>query len=75
MSPFINLNFLLKNLSLVRLPLELLSNIFNLEKESVLSSDFQIAVSKQLVNYWKQEFNYEKINNASRSINKYSILF
>ena len=43
---------------------ELLSNIFNLEKESVLSSDFQIAVSKQLVNYWKQEFNYEKINHV-----------
>jgi len=43
---------------------KLLERIFNLEKEAVLSSDFQIAVSKQLVNYWKREFNYEKINHV-----------
>ena len=43
---------------------KLLERIFDLEKEAVLSSDFQIAVSKQLVNYWKREFNYEKINHV-----------
>ena len=43
---------------------ELLERIFDLEKEAVLSSDFQIAVSRQIVNYWKREFNYEKINHV-----------
>lgn len=36
----------------------MLSEILNLEKEVVINSDYRIAVSEQLVNYWKKEFNY-----------------
>lgn len=36
----------------------LINEIFDLEKESVLNSDFRISVSEQLVNYWQKEFEY-----------------
>lgn len=34
------------------------NEIFSLEKKAVLESDFRLAVSQALVNYWKKEFNY-----------------
>lgn len=37
---------------------KMLSDIFNLEKESVLKSDYRIAVSNKLVEYWYSEFGY-----------------
>ena len=43
---------------------ELVSTIFDLEKEAVLSSGFRIAVSEQLIQYWKREFNYEDTNHV-----------
>lgn len=36
----------------------LLNSIFELEKQCVLQSDYRIAVSNELVNYWKNEFDY-----------------
>lgn len=35
------------------------ASIFELEKRAVLESDFKIAVSSRLINYWKDEFGYE----------------
>jgi hypothetical protein len=37
---------------------EMLGQIFSLEKEAVLLSDFRIAVSQKLVSYWLNEFGY-----------------
>lgn len=34
------------------------AEIFELEKEAVLNSDYRIAVSEQLVEYWKRSFSY-----------------
>ncbi len=39
---------------------QLLNEIENLEKEVVLKSDFRIAISNALVNYWQINFNYQK---------------
>ncbi len=46
-----------KEYSVVNHP-ALINDIFKLEKESVLNSDFRIAVSEQLVKYWQKEFGY-----------------
>jgi glycosyltransferase involved in cell wall biosynthesis len=43
---------------------QLVNEIFELEKETVLKSDYKIAVSEQLVNYWKREFKYEGTNHV-----------
>lgn len=43
---------------------KLVNEIFELEKEAVLKVDYRIAVSEQLVNYWKKEFNYEETNHV-----------
>lgn len=37
---------------------KMLSEIFYLEKEAVLNSDYRIAVSNKLIEYWKDEFGY-----------------
>ncbi len=37
---------------------DLLSSIFELEKQCVLQSDYRIAVSNSLVSYWQTQFNY-----------------
>jgi glycosyltransferase involved in cell wall biosynthesis len=37
---------------------ELIREIFALEKEVVLNSDYRISVSRKLVEYWRNEFNY-----------------
>jgi glycosyltransferase involved in cell wall biosynthesis len=37
---------------------ELTARIFDIEKEVVLKSDYRIAVSNALVNFWKSEFEY-----------------
>ncbi len=37
---------------------QLNKNIFQIEKNVVIHSDFRIAVSNKLVEYWKQKFNY-----------------
>lgn len=37
---------------------QLLNSIFELEKQCILQSDYRIAVSNELVNYWKTEFDY-----------------
>ena len=42
----------------------LVNEIFELEKEVVLKADHRIAVSEQLVNYWKKEFKYEGTNHV-----------
>ncbi|MEO5643101.1 MAG: hypothetical protein ABIQ40_12300 [Bacteroidia bacterium] len=34
------------------------AEIFELEKQAVMNSDFRIAVSEQLVEYWKRSFDY-----------------
>lgn len=36
----------------------LVSGISDLEKDSILNSDFRIAVSNALINYWKEEYHY-----------------
>lgn len=36
------------------------SEINKLEKEALLRSDFRIAVSEKLVNYWKENYGYEE---------------
>ncbi len=36
----------------------MLDEIFFLEKEAVSNSDYRIAVSNQLINYWKEKFEY-----------------
>lgn len=36
----------------------LLTEIGNLERSTVIQSDFRIAVSEKLVNYWKNNYNY-----------------
>jgi glycosyltransferase involved in cell wall biosynthesis len=43
---------------------KLVSEIFELEKEVVLKADYRIAVSEQLVNYWKKEFKYRETNHV-----------
>ncbi len=40
------------------------NEILLLEKKVVLESDFRIAVSEELVNYWKRKFNYQGINHV-----------
>ena len=37
----------------------MLSEIFVLEKEAVLNSDYRIAVSNNLIEYWRQEYGYK----------------
>ena len=37
---------------------KMLSEIFNLEREVVLNSDYRIAVSNKLIEYWQKEFGY-----------------
>lgn len=39
---------------------ELLNQISDLEKKSVLNSDFRISVSNKLLEYWKEKFAYKK---------------
>lgn len=39
--------------------LNMQDEIFALEKEVVLNSDYRIAVSNQLINYWKDNFDYK----------------
>lgn len=43
---------------------ELKANIFNWEKEVVLQSNRQIAVSNRLVEYWKREFGFQRDTNV-----------
>lgn len=38
----------------------LLNTISRLEKEVVLNADFRIGVSNALINFWKQEYNYNQ---------------
>lgn len=40
------------------------AEIFELEKEAVLSSDYRIAVSEQLVQYWKRSFSYSSADHV-----------
>ena len=40
------------------------SDIFWMEKDAVLKSDYRIAVSKKLVEYWNYNFNYSKNNHV-----------
>ena len=42
----------------------LLNSIFQLEKEVVINSDYRIAVSNELVKYWKEQFNYQLFNHV-----------
>jgi hypothetical protein len=42
----------------------LISEIGDLEKEVVLKSDFRIAVSMNLVNYWRSEYSYSENNHV-----------
>ena len=35
-----------------------LENFFDIEKKAVLKSDYRLAVSHMLVNYWKKKFNF-----------------
>ena len=35
-----------------------LENFFDIEKKAVLKSDYRLAVSHMLVNYWKEKFNF-----------------
>ena len=37
---------------------KMLAEIFNLEREAVLKSDYRIAVSNKLIDYWQNEFGY-----------------
>lgn len=43
---------------------ELINSIYALEKKSVLNSDFRIAVSEQLHQFWKSEFHYKESNHV-----------
>lgn len=43
---------------------KMLSEIFYLEKEAVLNSDYRIAVSNKLIEYWKDEFGYHSNHHA-----------
>jgi len=47
-----------KEYSVVNNP-EMIKEIFDLENDVVRNSNFRIAVSEQLVNYWKKEFSYQ----------------
>jgi hypothetical protein len=38
--------------------------IFEMERKSVMESDFRLAVSNELVNYWKKEFQYSGENHV-----------
>jgi len=38
--------------------------VYGLEKEAVLSSDFRIAVSQQLINHWEEAFGYHGNENV-----------
>lgn len=40
------------------------AEIFELEKQAVLNSDFRIAVSQQLVQYWKRSFEYSSADHV-----------
>lgn len=40
------------------------NHIFQIEKESVKYADFKIAVSQELVNYWKLTFDYSQHNHT-----------
>jgi hypothetical protein len=40
------------------------SEISKLERKAVLESDFRLAVSNQLVNYWKDKFSYHSDNHV-----------
>ena len=37
-----------------------IENFFYLEKKAVLNSDFRLAISHELVNYWSKKFNFSK---------------
>lgn len=39
-------------------------DFINAEKLAVLKSDYRIAVSSKLVNYWKREFGYQELNHV-----------
>jgi glycosyltransferase involved in cell wall biosynthesis len=43
---------------------KLLKEIFLLEKEAVLNSDYRIAVSNKLVEYWQTEFGYHETHHV-----------
>lgn len=43
---------------------KLVNEIFELEKEVVLKTDYRIAVSEKLVKYWQKEFKYEGSNHV-----------
>lgn len=40
------------------------NEIYELEKQAILNADFRIAVSNQLIKYWKKEFNYESLKHV-----------
>lgn len=40
------------------------TEIINLERKAVLESDFRLAVSNELVNYWKEQFSYNSENHV-----------
>lgn len=43
---------------------KLLNTINQLEEECIINSDFRIAVSQALVNYWKETFNYNSTHHV-----------
>jgi hypothetical protein len=38
---------------------KMVDDIYELEKEVVIKSDFRVAVSEQLIKFWRKEFNYQ----------------
>ena len=42
----------------------IINDIFSLEQNCVLKSDFRIAVSEKLVGYWKEKLGYDKMAHA-----------
>jgi len=43
---------------------KMIQQIEQLEKEVVINADFRIAVSQQLINHWKTQFNYQSSNHV-----------
>ena len=43
---------------------DLLDLIFNYEKEVILNSDFRIAVSNKLLDFWRKNFAYNQLNHV-----------
>ena len=50
-------------------------NIFQFEKDAIVNSDFRIAVSHQLVSYWKERYNYQRQDHVVIPCTYHSSLF